>query len=304
MPDFRLPADARLGRARLRVGDLDRSLAFYRDVLGMQIVHDAGASVVLAPRADAPGLPSTPPPRELLVLHERPGIQRRPARKPVTTGLHHVGLLVPSRGALGRLLLGLHAAEYPVSGMSDLAVCESVYLSDPDGNGLELYADRPRASWPWRDGHVQITSQPLDVDDLVAAGRQENDVWIALPRDTVVGHVHLTTSHLPPAIAFYRDLIGFDETVRVPTLAGVGSGGYHHHLCLNTWAGEGAPRDSERVAGLDAWELVVGDAAARRALVERVARHVPAVPLPDGRTAVTDPDGVVVEITGSEPVAA
>jgi catechol 2,3-dioxygenase len=280
---------------------LERSLAFYCDVLGMRVADDAGATVTLAPRADAPGQHA---PHELLVLHERPGLRRRPTPKPVTTGLFHVGLLVPTRGALGRMLLGLNAADYPLWGMSDLGVCESIYLDDPDGNGLEIYADRDREHWPWRDGMLQLESRPMDVADVVAAGQQERELWLALPRDTVIGHLHLTISRLPAAIAFYRDLLGFRETMRVPSLAGVATGGYHHHVGLNTWAGEGAPRDSDAVAGLDGWELVVQDPVGRNALLDRVAASGAGAPLPDGRAAATDPDGIVVEIKGTERVAA
>jgi catechol 2,3-dioxygenase len=292
-----LPADTRIGRVRLRVGDLGRALAFYRDVLGLRVSRDDGSQVTLASGevADAGGSPI--PSRELLILEERPGIARRPLR-PVTTGLYHVALLVPSRRALGRALLGLREVGYPLRGMSDHAVSESLYLDDPDGNGLEIYADRPRHLWPVRNGVVQMTVDPMDVEGVMAAGAERPQPWTGLPRETVVGHVHFTVSRLEPAVAFYRDVIGFDVMMRIPTLVAVSAGGYHHHLNLNTWAGEGAPRDTERVAGLSGWELQVEDESARRALEGRLRDAGALAPSSNGPTA-RDPDAISVSITGS-----
>jgi catechol 2,3-dioxygenase len=283
----RLPADAHIGRVRLRVADLGRALAFYRDVLGMELKHDDGAKVTLAPRSAAGD-------RELIVLEERPGIARRPVR-PRTAGLYHVALLVPSRRELGRALLGLGGAGYPLRGMSDHAVSESLYLDDPDGNGLEIYADRPRAQWPVQDGVVQMTVDPMDVDGVIAAGREGPPGWNGIPSETVVGHVHLTVSRMDPAVAFYRDVIGFDVMMRIPSLTAVSAGGYHHHLNLNTWAGEGAPPDSEQVAGLLGWQLRLSRDQDRRALIDRLGAAGALTGSPGGVTA-RDPDGIPMEI--------
>jgi catechol 2,3-dioxygenase len=277
-----LPADTRIGRVRLRVGNLERALAFYRDVLGLNVSRDDGSILTLG---------------DLLVLEEHPGITRRPAR-PVSTGLYHVALLVPDRRELGRSLLGLHQAGYPLRGMSDHAVSESLYLDDPDGNGLEIYADRPRSTWPVHDGVVQMTVDPMDVAGVIAAGRERPEPWLGLSPETVVGHVHFTVSGLEPAVAFYRDVIGFDVMMSIPSLVAVSAGGYHHHVNLNTWAGERAARDSDRVAGLSGWELRVPDGSARKALIERVTTGGALVPSSNAVTA-RDPDAVAVEITGS-----
>jgi len=278
----RLPAGTHIGRVRLRVGDLERALAFYHGVLGLNVSRDEGSTLTLG---------------DLLVLEEHPGIARRPAR-PVTTGLYHVALLVPDRRELGRSLLGLRQAGYPLRGMSDHAVSESLYLDDPDGNGLEIYADRPRSMWPVRDGVVQMTVDPMDVAGVIAAGRERPEPWVGLPRETVVGHVHFTVSRLEPAVAFYRDVIGFDVMMSIPSLVAVSAGGYHHHLNLNTWAGEQAPQDSDRVAGLSGWELRVPDGDARKALTER-ATAAGALAQSSNGVKAADPDAVQVEITGS-----
>ncbi|MFL5403108.1 MAG: VOC family protein [Gemmatimonadales bacterium] len=265
----RLPADTRLGRVRLRVGDLERSLRFYRDVLGFRVARDEGSRVALETSAPAGAEESVVGP-ELIVLEERPGIRRRPPR-PVTTGLYHVALLLPNRAELGRAFLGLRAADYPLRGMADHAVSESLYLDDPDGNGLEIYADRPRASWPIRDGVVQMTVDPMDLAGVVAAAQPVPGPW-RVPGQTVVGHLHFTVSNLERSVRFYRDVIGFDLMMRVPSLVAVSAGGYHHHVNLNTWAGDGAPADSEEVAGLAGWELQVAGSDARRALIDRLGR--------------------------------
>lgn len=291
-----LPADARIGRVRLRVADLGRALAFYRDVLGLEVSRDDRGTVALAAAGDAERGGERPG-RELLVLEERPGIGHRPAR-PVTTGLYHVALLVPDRPSLGRALLGLRQLSYPLRGMSDHAVSESLYLDDPDGNGLEIYADRPRSMWPVRDGVVQMTVDPMDVAGVVAAGRERPEPWTGLPRETVVGHLHFTVSQLEPSVAFYRDVIGFDVMMRIPSLVAVSAGGYHHHLNLNTWAGERAPPDSDRVAGLSGWELLVPDDGARQRLVERVnAADVPGQS--SNGVMARDPDAIPVEISAA-----
>jgi catechol 2,3-dioxygenase len=257
----RLPADTAISRVHLRVADLERSLGFYRDVLRFQVLRDQSERVGLGFREGG---------RELIQLEERRGLARRP-RRPVTTGLYHVALLLPSRPELGRALLGLTAAGYPLRGMADHAVSESLYLDDPDGNGLEIYADRPRSAWPIKDGVVQLTVDPMDVDGVVAAAGPPEAAWPGLPPETVVGHVHFTVSDLQRSLAFYCDVVGFDPMMQIPGLAAVSAGGYHHHLNLNTWAGEGAPRDPERVAGLAGWELRVPGLENRRALVDRLA---------------------------------
>jgi catechol 2,3-dioxygenase len=286
----RLPADARVGRVRLRVGELGQALQLYRDVLGFEIERDEGPRVTLAPRGSAEK-------RGLIILEEQPGIARRPAR-PVSTGLYHVALLVPSRRDLGRTLIRLHQSHYPLRGMSDHAVSESLYLDDPDGNGLEIYVDRPRTEWPVEGGVIQMTVDPMDVDGVLAAGRERPEPWTGLPADTVVGHVHFTVSRMERSVAFYRDVIGFDVMMRMPSLTAVSAGGYHHHLNLNTWAGEGAPPDSDRVAGLLGWELVVPSVQARRALIDRLSA-AGALTGPTAGVTAFDPDRIPLEL---EPV--
>jgi catechol 2,3-dioxygenase len=291
----RLPANTQLGRVRLRVADLDRALRFYRDLLGLQIVGDSGPSVALATASDDP-VPLGREARELIALEEKPGISRRPKR-PRTAGLYHVALLVPTRRALGRTLLALGDAGYPLRGMSDHAVSESLYLDDPDGNGLEIYADRPREAWPVRNGVVQMTVDPIDVEGVIAAGRSDPSPWRGLAPETTVGHVHFTVSHMSRAVTFYHDVVGFDLMMQLPSLTAVSAGGYHHHINLNTWAGEGAPANSEEVAGLVSWELKVSGDPERRALMARL-RDTGALRESGEHVTAVDPDLIRFEIGG------
>ena len=144
-----------------------------------------------------------------------------------------------------------------------------------------------------------MTVDPMDVEGVIAAGRARPEPWVGLPPETVVGHVHFTVSDLEPAVAFYRDVIGFDVMMSIPTLVAVSAGGYHHHLNLNTWAGEQAPRDYDRVAGLSGWELRVPNERARKELIERVTA-AGALTASGDEVMATDPDAVAVRITGSD----
>jgi catechol 2,3-dioxygenase len=290
----RLPADAHVGRVRLRVADLERAMELYRDVLGLEAVRESGGSLTLSPRAQDSESSRPEHQRELIVLEEKPGISRRP-RRPRTTGLYHVALLVPTRAALGRTLIALGHARYPLRGMSDHAVSESLYLDDPDGNGLEIYADRPRDAWPVHDGVVQMTVDPMDVEGVLAAAQADGSPWNGLAFETTVGHVHFTVSQMSRSVAFYHRVVGFDLMMQLPSLTAVSAGGYHHHLNLNTWAGEGAPPDSEAVAGLISWELRVPGDSDRKALIERL-RDAGALRETGARVTALDPDHVALEL--------
>jgi catechol 2,3-dioxygenase len=135
----------------------------------------------------------------------------------------------------------------------------------------------------------------MDVEGVIAAGREASEPWTGLAAGTVVGHVHFTVSQMERSVAFYRDVIGFDVMMRIPSLTAVSAGGYHHHLNLNTWAGEGAPADSDRVAGLLGWELVVPSVPARRALIDRLSA-AGALTGPTSGVTASDPDRIPMEL--------
>jgi catechol 2,3-dioxygenase len=215
----------------------------------------------------------------LIILDERPDAHPRPPR---STGLYHAAILLPTRRDLARTLRRLAEARYPLTGASDHRVSEALYLDDPDGNGLEIYADRPRAAWPTAGPEVRMTVDPLDIDDLLA----ENDSapWSGLPAGTILGHMHLHVADLPSAEAFYVGLLGFSVMQRFGSSAlFVAAGGYHHHLGLNTWAGVGAPPPPPNTVGLAYFTIHLPDEAARSAVFDRIhGADYPHEPHPDG----------------------
>jgi catechol 2,3-dioxygenase len=238
-----LPLDAHIGQVSLTVRDLDRSVAFYTDVIGFTETRRDGRVSHLAPAGG----------RVLIELHERADAVPKPKR---STGLYHFAILVPSRPALGRSLRRLADQRHPLSGASDHLVSEALYLDDPDGLGIEIYRDRPRESWQrLADGELAMATDPLDLQGVHDEPGAET-AWNGLEPGTVIGHVHLHVPHLDTAEKFYCARIGFDPILRrYPGALFVSAGGYHHHLGLNTWTGVGAPPPPENAVGLRSFTI-------------------------------------------------
>ena len=243
-PGHRLPAATRLGQVRLAVANLARSLEWYERVLGVG-VHDRTAGVArLGAVGDAP---------PLIELQEQPGVRPVPGRGRI--GLYHFAILLPDRAALARLLAHLaRVGEQP--GMADHGVSEALYLNDPDGLGIEVYADRPRSEWRIMAGReLYMTTAPLDVRGLLREGG--SDPWTAMPFGTTMGHVHLHVGDLAEASAFYHESLGFDKVVwSYPGALFLSAGGYHHHLGTNTWAANAEPAGEGDARLLD-WEVIL-----------------------------------------------
>jgi len=244
--------DTTIGAVHLTVRDLDSCVAFYTERLGLELqrrLEDAatlgagGATLLgLAGRPDAP-------------------------RVRGTTGLYHFAVLVPTRRDLANTLRHLDATRTPLAGASDHGVSEALYLADPEGNGIEIYRDRPRAEWPFERGSVKLTSDPLDLDALLADG--SSGTWSGLAAGTRIGHMHLRVADLASAERFYVGVLGFDVMARLARALFLAAGGYHHHIGLNTWAGEGAPAPPPGAAGLARFEVRLPDRAARDRVVAR-----------------------------------
>ena len=241
--EYRLPESTRLGRVRLQVADLDRSLRFYASVLGLCVIRGDAESASLGPHGED---------RE--VVHLRQLKSARPVPKRGLLGLYHFAILLPNRASLGRFVA--HLAEIGErAGMSDHFVSEAVYLTDPDGLGIEVYADRPRDAWRYDERQLYMTTNHLDVNDLVSSAGGEK--WRGMPSGTVLGHVHLYVDDIDKAGAFYHDALGFDKVVwSYPGALFLSAGGYHHHLGTNTWA-KGAPPATDADARLLEWEIIV-----------------------------------------------
>lgn len=251
-----LPDSARIGIVSLTVSDLDRSVRFYEDHLWFKL-HKKDVNVA---RLGAGGADF------LELVEDR---SARPAYR--TTGLYHFAVLVPSRRHLGLSLRRLGEMRTPVQGFADHLVSEAIYLPDPDGNGIEIYRDRPRQEWPrLGDGSIRMANAPLDVDGILAE-LGAGDRWTGLAPETVIGHMHLHVSQLDLDEVFYRDVVGLDFIMRFGSSASfLSAGGYHHHLGINTWAGVGAPPPPPGSVGLRWFELLLPDAASLEAVSLRL----------------------------------
>jgi catechol 2,3-dioxygenase len=269
--DFELPAATRVGRVALCVESLDRVLPLYRDVVGLD-VHRDGARAHLTAGGDV-----------RLVLSEDADA---PVRADDEAGLFHVAVRVPDRPALADVLSRARDAGDVLTGASDHLVSEALYLRDPEGNGVEVYCDRPRTAWPWTDDGVAMETLPLDLDGLATEGEGR-----ALPPATDVGHVHLEVTDLARAEAFYVDALGLNVRARYGDDATfLAAGDYHHHVGLNTWNQRRAPAAESR--GLAWFELVLPDEESLTALRRHLADRGH-----DVETTVTDPDDVEIRLS-------
>lgn len=277
---FRLPNTTRIGRVSLQVHSLERSLAYYQELIGLRLFSRSENSASLGTQDGK---------TELLELHERAGLNPVPRRGRL--GLYHFAILLPERAALGRFLNHL-AEKGAYAGMSDHLFSEAIYLTDPDGLGIEVYADRPRSQWQYdeRSGEIIGDSKALDTASLMqAAGLSK---WSGMPAGTVIGHLHFYIDDLAKAAAFYHQGLGFAVSIRsYPGALFVSAGGYHHHIGLNTWAAGALAADSSKDACLRYWELYVDD-------LQRLSEHlqtqgIKLEPHKDGFLA-QDPWGITV----------
>ncbi|GCE14473.1 VOC family protein [Tengunoibacter tsumagoiensis] len=252
-----LPDNTLIGLATLTVADLTKQVEFYTTIIGCNILARTEQSVIL-------GAGKTP----LIILTQDPEAFPRPLP---TTGLYHIAIRVPTRANLGYMLQHFIDTGYPLGGASDHLVSEALYLSDPEGNGLEIYRDRPRATWPRsNEGGVQMGSEHLDANGILAAGRSEQLDWHGLPEGTDIGHMHLQIAELNQAETFYCTILGFSLMQRWHGALFVSAGGYHHHLGLNTWQSRGASPAPAHATGLRLFTLTVPDEQALAQLEERL----------------------------------
>ena len=277
-PGFRLPESTQVGTVHLQVADLARSLTWYRGVLGLRVLQEEPGSAVLG--ADRP----------LVHLHLRQGA--RPVPRRGAYGLFHFAILLPHRQALGAFVSHLGEQDVRV-GMADHLVSEALYLWDPDNLGIEVYADRPRSTWRERAGELVMTTDPLDVPDLVRSA--EGRAWPGMPDGTVLGHVHLHVGDLETARAFYHLALGLDVTVwHYPGALFLSAGGYHHHLGTNTWSpGPAAAKDEARLVH---WELVLPDDSSVREAGESLKAAGYAIERMQRGLATADPWGTALHL--------
>jgi catechol 2,3-dioxygenase len=266
----------------LAVGDLPRSVDFYERVLGLPLISGEDQRAWLGPDRERPAL-------------ELRSIASSTALPPSSTGLYHVAWLHATRADLAASVQRVAAQGGRFDGAADHGVSEALYLSDPDGLGIELYADRPREQWQRpADGHgVNMVTLPLDLEDLLAQSSGQPDPEIAI--GTSVGHVHLKVSDVPRAASFYGETLGFEEQARLPSAAFLSAGGYHHHIGMNSWQSRGANAAPDSAPGLRTVAFELGASGALDQLERAVAENATCAASlrrgEDGSLSVCDPDG-------------
>jgi catechol 2,3-dioxygenase len=271
---------ARVGAVDLTVTRLDASVAFYQDAIGLRLHRREDPVAVMGAGGE-----------DLLVLHEQPAA--RPAGR--HAGLYHFALLFPTREELARVAVRLATTGTPVDGVSDHGTHEAIYLPDPDGNGIELAADRPREQWPEVSGTGGYAAgpAPLDVDDLLGTVSGEEPRRHADP-GLRMGHIHLHVGDLEAAGRFYLDGIGFELMAQLPTARFVAAGGYHHHVGFNVWRGVGVPPAPADAVGMRHWTLLVPANSDLEALRARLAAIGVTASEEAGSLLARDPSGNAV----------
>jgi catechol 2,3-dioxygenase len=275
-----LSAQLRLGAVHLTVTDLDRAIGWYERSLGLRLQRRDESKAEIGDGNET-----------VVVLHEDP--EARPSGR--HAGLYHYALLYPSREELARAVLRLIETQTPVQGMSDHGTHEAIYLPDADGNGIELAADRPRDQWiDFSEEFARGGPQPLDLNALLDTVRGESPS-AQVGEGLRVGHVHLHVGDVDEGLAFYRDLLGFEERANLGSAAFVSAGGYHHHLAFNTWKGEGVGPPPPHTLGLLRWTVQLpteSDVAEVRARLDSTGAPAEAS---EGGFRVRDPWGIAVD---------
>ena len=280
-------SQTQIGLVSLTVANFGRSLPYYERNIGLKLLRREG-NVALLGTAERP----------LLELVEQPDATLPRG----TTGLYHFALLVPSRLVLAKTFKNLVDTETPLGGFSDHGVSEAIYLSDPDGNGIEIYRDRPRHEWPRQNGRLQITTLPLDLQNLIGELNGRSPQWQGLQPDTKMGHIHLHIRDLNEAENFYTKVLGFEHVSRYGTTAGfVSAGGYHHHIGLNTWAGQGVSAPPRGAVGLRYYQIIVPSQTALDPIKKRLIESNVSVESCDEGLSLHDPsqNGIILKVQAS-----
>ncbi len=284
----KIAAATAIGTVQLTVANLERSRAFYEQLIGLRSGEQPDGSLLLGGAERAGSIPP------LLSLV---GDSAAPARNPRQTGLYHFAILVPTRRDLAVALVRLAQGGWRLDGASDHLVSEALYLTDPDGTGIEIYRDRDRSEWRLGPGgQLEMATLPLDLESLLGELRNappDPATDAQMPADTRIGHVHLQVAELDQTEQFYAGVLGFDV---MATLGGtalfISAGGYHHHIGLNTWQSRGGSTPPADGVGLRAYELRLGDGDALAQVLARVrAAGITTEPVAEGTTLVRDPSG-------------
>jgi catechol 2,3-dioxygenase len=281
MDTLKLPDETHVSRVHLRTANLAGVLEFYQKVIGLRVIDRAESEASLSATGNTPAF---------LVFTEARNANPRPH---LATGLYHFAIRFPTRRDLAQAFLRVVAADYPMDGTSDHGMGESIHLSDPDGNGVELYADRPRSEWPMRNGRLHMFTQALDLDSLLATTGGDS-VPAYAPAQTDIGHINLYVADLTEAERFFHEFLGFDVMARIDNATFLGAGGYHHHVAVNTWAGKTpAPENS---VGLISYRFAVLNAQGLANLKDRARLFGYESQIAGDILQVRDPNGHWLEL--------
>ncbi|MFX3673102.1 MAG: VOC family protein [Paenisporosarcina sp.] len=266
---------------QLNVANLSRSTTFYQEILGLRILNQSPSVVKFTANGkDA-----------ILIIEESKG---QGSQFPNAAGLYHMAFLVPSKKELGAVFNHIRSSGYPLSGASDHAVSEALYLNDIDGNGIEIYYDRSPDKWNWKNGEVEMTIDPLDIESLTANAEQTSS---GLPAGTVMGHVHLRVANLAAAETFYIKGLGFDMVNRYGTQAlFISSNGYHHHIALNIWGNPRAIERDEHTLGLKSYSLIYPNDEERQKVVGQLKEIGASVTEQSEYVSTIDPSGIEIQL--------
>ncbi|GAA0603527.1 catechol 2,3-dioxygenase [Virgibacillus siamensis] len=268
-----------VGEVNINVTNLDRSVQFYQSVIGFNVLDQTERKAVLT--ADGK--------TALLTLEQPENVLPKESRK---AGLYHFAILLPTRADLSAFLKHIASSGIRI-GAADHYVSEALYLSDPDGNGIEVYHDRPAAEWTWTGDQVSMATEQLDAEGLLAEGNKE---WNGLPGETVMGHIHLHVADLEEAKTFYMDGLGFRVVTDYPGALFTSTNEYHHHIGLNIWNGQGATAPSQNSAGLNWYTLVFPDQETRDTAASSLVKVGADVQKEADKYVTKDPSGTVVHL--------
>lgn len=266
----------------LKVANLERSIAFYQEIIGLNVLKQNEKSASFTADGVNP-----------LITIEQP--DHVTPRNESNTGLYHFALLVPTRKDLGIVLKHLIETRNPLQGGSDHLVSEALYLADPDMNGIEIYADRPSETWNWINDQVVMDSRRLDIEGLLAIA--EGEKFTGLPKETIIGHIHLQVADLQSTEKFYCDGLGFDVVTKYGRQAlFVSTGGYHHHIGFNTWHSAGGSAPLETSAGLKNYTLLFPNEEEKAKAIDRIKKLGAIVKEESGKTITMDPSGNQIQL--------
>jgi catechol 2,3-dioxygenase len=274
MEGFHQKPNIYVGEVNLKVKDLERALTFYQNIMGFKVLEKTDRKAAL----------STDGKTTLVTLEQPVNVIPKEERM---SGLYHFAILLPSRADLSVFLRHFLGTGYGL-GAADHYVSEALYINDPDGNGIEVYRDRPSKEWTWKDGLVDMATEELDGNSILAESDAE---WKGLPEGTVMGHIHLHVGDLQKAEEFYTKGLGFEIVSHYPQAVFLSTGHYHHHIAINTWQGVGAPTPPPNSVGLNWYTLVFPDEATREKTLQQLQQLGSPVQKETEYYVLSDPSG-------------